>query len=504
MKRLGLGLVVWVVTLSLYLHTRTFGFVWDDRALILESPVLTGETPAWAVFTPGFWRHQDLSQGDAYRPLVKLSYLVSRWVSPGPASFHCHNALLHSTNALLLYGFLLALGAGAGPAALVALFAACHPIQSESVAWVKNRAELLAACAGLVALLALAYARRGRAAGVAGGIVSVVAFAAALLCKTTAIVYLPLLCLAAWQFGRGKRWGYVAGAYALVAAGYLLLRNGLGGASSSASALAVLARLTPYLRLFFWPVGLSAHHPFQPTALLAVAAVGGIAGLALVAGRSRWRWSALIAAAVLLAPALLGGLALRPIAEQRAYAAAWAGAAVLLPALARSLRVRWLLALAIIVMASLTIHRAFAWRSDATLWRDTIRQSGLAPRALTNLGLTWKQQGRLRPALWAFGQASKLDPHDVNPLYNAGPCWLALRDWDKAAAAFGRVVALEPDKPHAAAWAGLAFAQAHRGNLPRAEKAIQRAKAAAFGKTPQQRLLLHEVQRIIDEKRRGR
>ena len=474
MKR-KLILAAWVALAPAccYHQASRFALVWDDRELVASSPVVTGDMPAWRAFDPSFWVHHDLSKGDAYRPLVKLSYLASRRLGRGGAAYHRHSLWIHCASAALFYWLLLACGCTPMAAALAGLIAGCHPIQSETVLWVKNRAELMCVHFGLWAVLGLAHLR-GRGGGARPWLVAagcVAAYGAALLSKSSAVVFAPFLVVAAWWLG-GKPGRAAAIGLVLVLVGYVLVRPSADTVLAPVGAKAIATRLSMYARSVLWPVGQSAHHVEWIGAGWAIAV--GLVGLAGVAAAARGRrWAVVCAAAglVLLAPAVAGPLALRPVAEQRVYAALFALAACVGPALARGRRAAIAAAL-VCVLCVLAVHRSFVWRDDAHLWRDTVIASGPRARPLTNLGLTLKAAGRRRDALWAFARAARLDAGDINPLYNAGVCCLELRDWPGAAAWLGRVVALEP---HGPAYAGLALAHAHQGDLAAGRRAASRA-----------------------------
>lgn len=93
-----------------------------------------------------------------YMPLLWISYMadVSLFgASPAsPAPFHAVNVALHALSALLLFALLLRLGARPLWAFLLALLWAVHPLRVESVAWVTERKDCLAAFFGLSATLA--------------------------------------------------------------------------------------------------------------------------------------------------------------------------------------------------------------------------------------------------------------------------------------------------------------------------------------------------------------
>src|SRR5436305_10366445 len=70
---------------------------------------------------------------------------------------HVANAILHTLNALVLFGFLLYISGSVWRSGFVAAIFALHPLRVESVAWITERRDLLC---GLFSLLTLwAYVR---------------------------------------------------------------------------------------------------------------------------------------------------------------------------------------------------------------------------------------------------------------------------------------------------------------------------------------------------------
>ena len=71
-----------------------------------------------------------------------------------PWGFHLTNLVLHVANTLLLYILLRRLSLTWGPALFISAVFGVHPLHVESVAWVTERKDVLAAFFGLLALLA--------------------------------------------------------------------------------------------------------------------------------------------------------------------------------------------------------------------------------------------------------------------------------------------------------------------------------------------------------------
>ena len=141
-------------------------FVYDDLPAILENPTIRQSWSVWQALVPP--AHATVSG----RPLLNLS-LAANYALGGsnPWSYHLVNLAVHVFAALLLFGilrrtFLLPvlrdrLGpAATGLAASIALVWAIHPLQTESVTYIVQRAESLC---GLFYLLTLYCVIRGAA-----------------------------------------------------------------------------------------------------------------------------------------------------------------------------------------------------------------------------------------------------------------------------------------------------------------------------------------------------
>lgn len=163
-------------------------FVGDDIPLIARDPRIAA-LDVRAIFTTDYWGAGNNSGN--YRPLTLLSFAVGRRLfGEGALSHHVVNILLHAgvtlffARALLVVGFAFPLAWTAA-----ALFAA-HPIHVDSVAILVGRSELL------VALFIFIGLRAALAPGRRSWPLVLGSYAAALLSKEHAVVFLPLLALA--------------------------------------------------------------------------------------------------------------------------------------------------------------------------------------------------------------------------------------------------------------------------------------------------------------------
>jgi tetratricopeptide (TPR) repeat protein len=153
-----------LVSLLVYLPTLRYGFVWDDKALIVENPYLA-EASIPAVFAHNYWYNPDLpatlNDKGYYRPLTTLTLMANRRISGlNPAPYHLLNLLLHAAVVFLLGVVLYRLIGLAAPAALGALAIGVNPALNSTVAWISGRNYLLAMLFLLVGLYCLLRGRK--------------------------------------------------------------------------------------------------------------------------------------------------------------------------------------------------------------------------------------------------------------------------------------------------------------------------------------------------------
>ncbi len=174
--------LVGALAIVAYANTVSFGFVWDDRILILAGRLPRALDRLAEIFTRDFFHRSEVDNAYGYyRPLTTLSYAwdYSLWRLE-PLGYHLTNILVHAANSALAFLLLRRLGLGERTAWIAAALFAVHPIHSESVAWISGRTDLLAF---LFATLALLLRDRPR-----GRWLAPVALAAGLLSKEMAVV----------------------------------------------------------------------------------------------------------------------------------------------------------------------------------------------------------------------------------------------------------------------------------------------------------------------------
>lgn len=402
--------------------------------------------------------------GPSARPVTTLSFALD-YARAGlePSAFHATSLALHLAVALLVWALASSALRGVGASAarwlavLVASAFALHPVQTESVAFAAQRAEVLAAGFGLAAVLLLIRADARWPGGRAWALVALAAglHALALGSKVVAVsapaAFLLHRAVLPDRDGEGlARRLRRAGALSVplwvlsaVATARALVQLGPGEtAGLHAGALGpwryLLTELRVhwlYVRLILWPAGQSVDHAIEPSpgllhapTLAALAATAAVLAAALALWRRAERreagpWARPVAFGVLfffvqLAPSSSFVPIADPVAEHRVYLGSTgvllAVAAGVHRLLGRSLRgrARWVgPALAVAVLAALgaaLFLRASVWGDEVALWEDAARRNASSARVWANVGNARHERRDVARALEAYERAERL------------------------------------------------------------------------------------------------
>lgn len=257
--------VIALLTILSYRSVWTAGWVYEDANAVQANPSVTGKTPI-AI--------------DRARWLSALSHrIVFAAVGERPRVHHLVNLALHLINGALVYVI-----AGAFVAPIGALLAAAvfllHPIQSEAVAYVASRSELLATCFALLAFWRALEARRWHE-----HLLVWVAVLAAVCAKESAAVIVPLIAITdAFRNRRLSLWRYAVLLLPVVWMGYSIFRfDYLTRAELTPMAYAATqaTAVWRYLAITVLPIGQNVDHDFDLVAWgwrwLALAGIGVLA-----------------------------------------------------------------------------------------------------------------------------------------------------------------------------------------------------------------------------------
>jgi tetratricopeptide (TPR) repeat protein len=474
-----------------YVNSLSDAFVLDDYVAIHENPYIEHLWPIWRAA----WAPPD-NPVEA-RPVASLTLALNYAISgrQSTVSYHVLNIAIHVLAGLTLFGVVrrtlhtAALRDRFGRAAewlalAVALLWLVHPLQTECVTYIIVRTESLM---GLFFLLTLYCTIRGATSPRPRGWY-VAAVAACLLgmgSKEVMAVAPPLVFLYDRTFLAGSfrrawrmRWRLHVGLAAtwLVLAALVAARPRSGSVGFGFEHLSALdyARtqcgvVLYYLRLALWPHPLSLCYDDWPPARAWLAALPYVLiVLALLAATAwaLWRAPALGFLGawffVILAPtSSFLPIATEFVAERRMYLplipvlvlivlGVWAGLRWLgrqLPALARA-RAAILLALLVLATtagAAATLRRNLDYRSEQTIWEDTLRKRPDSAWARVWLATLLRREGRTLDALPLLEQAVELAPKMALAQCNMADALSELGRPAEAAVYYARAVRLNPD-----------------------------------------------------------
>lgn len=447
-------------------------FILDDMPAITENATVQNLSDWRSVLAPP--RDGQTVSG---RPMVNLTLAIN-WAIGGDSvrGYHIANLLIHILAAWALFGiarrtFQLPVfkdrwGTHAqGLAFAIALVWGAHPLQTESVTYIVQRAESLA---GLFYLLTLYTFLRAVEPGgnSAHGRWLGVSVAACLLgmASKEVIVSAPLFILlfdrtlvaGSWR----EAWRVRKGYYLALAATWALLiwcvvitgtrgnTAGYGlGISTWDYLLTQCRAIVHYLRLVFWPSPLVLDYGFlaepsalavAPQALLLLALLAGTA----VAVRKGWAIGVPLAAFfLLLAPSSsIVPVATQTMAEHRMYLPLAAVLSVVIGAIhARLGRVTMVAAIVVAAACGWGTHqRNKDYSSDVAIWQDTARKAPGNARAHQELGSAFLRAGRLDDAIASFETALKLKPDYPKGRNNYASALSEVGRWEEAAVHYER------------------------------------------------------------------
>ena len=504
-----LYLAVAAIAVGTFARTVTYPFVYDDRHVIEQNPVVTAPG-GWAkALASPFWP-PERSIDPLYRPVTTLSFKINHAIdASGAIGCRAVNLALHAVTAVLAAAFARRLW-GRGSAAWVAgVLFATHPIHTEALGLVVGRGELLVGA--LVTWMLVRHLGREAACANPSAwyhLTTSVLFLLALGSKEHAVVAWPAIMLIdLWHRrrsgDRGSRRAFVRrvlGSHHLglmfALATFLFMRwvvfgartalpadlvnrfaNPLLGESMSVRTATPFALLWLVMRQWFiaaplcpiWSVG--GFDPpatfFRGDALAGVGIVLVMLVVAFLAWRRRercWLPVALFALAVLL-PCHFVPAANWLYAERWIYlpsvflAAAIGGLAVWVPRFS----VAGSAAAAALLLAT-SVPYSRCWASHEGLFDAVVQRQPYSYHGLVGLAVVRHKTGRLAESPVYVERLTGRFPGSERAWYYRILVARALEDWGAAARALQRWGALRPPGPPPAGIARIAEEVRARGH----------------------------------------
>lgn len=473
---LAAGLAILVA--AVFANSLGNGFVFDDFDLVVREGRIRSLTGVSAFI------------GDSYRPIRTISYAIDFAIwGLNPTGFRLTNILIHAVNAIMVLWVARRLTDGAKIASMAAaVFFAVHPVQSESVAYISGRRDVLFSLFFLAGFLAYVRFREAPTRAVAARwlIATGACFALSLMSKEMAASF-PLVCVL-WDLtratapsvdgqrptvgsalGRMVRQGailYGAGFIALAGFAYysVIVRNAttrigeagvtFWGGSLLTNTLTVPLTYAHYAKLAVWPKQLAAQYfgAFEPATGFSdprvVPALIFLAGIAAVGTWLLLRTSHRVAGFGLLwfVVTLLPASQILPhheiVADHYLYLPL-VGVGLVLADLVQTIGWRMLpsgggtasVTLLVILLGAFavrTVVRNADWKDDPTLWEATYAAVPESPRAAYNYGLVLTNRGEHERAIPYYQQAIERDPTFITSYFNLASTYAGLGRFDEA------------------------------------------------------------------------
>lgn len=482
---LAAGLIV-LAGMAAFGNSFSGSFVFDDHTSIIDNPSIRRLWPIWPVLSPP-------ANGETVggRPLLNLSFAVN-YALDGlkTRGFHAVNLAIHILNGLFLLGIVrrtLRLptvssrlgGASLGPAFVAALLWTVHPLQTESVTYIAQRAESLA---GWFFLLVMYCVVRGLEsdrparwymAAVIGCWLGVAVKETVAVAPLVVLLYDRTFWSGSFCDSLRKRWGLYAG----LVVGWILVA-GLVFSSPTPVRYEGLtvpdpwsyARSQPgvilyYLRLSLWPDPLCLDYdwPIAQTWMSIVPgmlAIGLLLGATVIGLMGRRGWGFLGAWFFLILSPTSIVVPLQQLAfEHRMYLplaavvtmvviGVYVAGQNLADRIGRGYRVATVVVLvttAAVMLGVLTFRRNKVYRDEVLIWQDTLAKAPHNARAYYNLGVLNSKAGRWMKAVEYYQQTIRIQPDYAAAHGNLG---IALANGDQLRDArdhYERALKINPD-----------------------------------------------------------
>ena len=488
-------LLLFLGPLALYFPSLGNYFVaWDDNILVYANPLVRNFSPyaVWAVFTS--------YDPELYIPLTFLTYQIEHLIFGLNATvFHTTNLLLHCGISVMIFFLLRRWSIGKSAAFVLALLFAIHPLNSEAVAWVSARKDVLSSFFFLATLLEWERYREDQTQRKYW--IAALFFLLALLSKVS-IVLLPLiLLLIDWRDNRtlDRRmmtekipFFALAGVFIVIA---LLGKTGNISAlslwqtvlmSSKAIGVSVLHFFFPFqISLIYQqstPITLASPEFFLPVLFVlfvlfvtaaslkktrSVAFAGCFTLIMLLpsfanfskAGSLYFTTDRYMYMAQLGLLFLLGWGWMRIVELQRARAV-W-------------LSVIAILCVAIPSFAFATYNRSLLWIDSETLFRDALLKNPQSAIIRFNLGYFEQTRGNIEEARSFYAQAREVNPNYSPAFNNEGLILWERGERTEAESWFTQAAEIDPH--NLSAVINLAMAKMERGEVDEAIALLTRA-----------------------------
>lgn len=438
-----------------------------------------GNIPEFFVQPGSFSREPGVGM---YRPILLITYAVNYAVSGyDVVGFRIVNVLLHSLCAIMVFVLFKQISKSVMASWLFAIGFSVHPINSQTVIYISNRSELLSAVFLLAAVLLLKAGQSTRIKG------SFCCYAFALLTKSTALAFLPILAVLEWCLSKFEHFWSRYWSFAVLTLCYLIIITLNGFLPQSLSNIVrpfdhqIFTQSKAFVLhtfLMFMPVNLSIDHGLKiSTSLNQLSVIASIVFIVSLLYITFWcsKRHRLFVVGFLwfvVGIGLVMGMPLNvTFSEHRVYLSSVGFLLSLLVIWPNSKRQfsKWIGILFVVFLAVITFNRNKDWLNPITIWEDANRKGNTA-RIQNALGHAYHSAGDIHKAKQHLEASLVIDPKNEASwlslgiiLEESGMLYAAEKAYDKA---------LKSKPNMAAAWKNIGRIYLKSGRENEAEKAL--------------------------------
>ena len=501
------AIILCCVGIIIYSNTLHSSFHFDDTGFIVENVRIRDLANLKAIWDD--W---------ASRFITFLTFAINyHFNGLDVFGYHLGNLIIHIGSSIAVFWLTLLIlstpatkdDAIAKHAPQVALFTAliflCHPVQTESVTYIFQRASSLAGFFYILSICLYLKSRLLKEEGKRWALLYILSFASALLAMFTKenTLTLPLIILLCEFFFFEKRRYVYAGAFLLllpiVPILFVLSKSGISKDVESLMTttypefyyfLTQIRIMMTYIRLSFIPINQNLEYDYPLTkSLLDLPFLASLLVLViiLIAAFKLFKRYRIISFSIfwffitILPESSLIHVKKDFIFEHWLYLPL-AGYSLFLASTTYQLlgkksfkSMTALLLVIVMAYSALAYARNLLWKDEFTLWTDTVRKSPQKPRPYLILGEAYDAMGEHDQAISNYNKAIRLVPDNAYPYNFRGIAYAAKGDYDRAILDYDRAIGFDPK--FAGAYNNRGVSYAAKGDYDRAisdyDKAIQ-------------------------------
>lgn len=474
-------LCIFVSVALLYGGTLKNGFIHDDHGQVENNTYIQSLMYLPKVFTSCIWASAvgNCKETYYYRPLQNLSYMITYQFSSHPWIFHVVNLIYFSLDIWLVYLVIQLLTGDMPLALLTAGLFFIHPLNTEVVNWIATVPELLFVLFILLSTYYfILYRRNGRKKYLWGTLVS---YTLSILAKEPA-VFLPFVWLVLdfshfnrklkdfFQWKTVKPYVFSVAIFFVYLGLRLYVLGGLGADPTQKYTLpqriyTFIYLFGSYIRKLVYPNPLNLFYTYhrtynimQPGFIADTCILAVFAGLFIAALVKKWKIVSfsLVWFLAFLAPSLIfiNSIGENLFAERHVFASTIGFTLLLSLGLSKLWHLRrWgrttlIILLSVVSVSSfiLIYQRNKLWRSDETIYADTLTKSPDADLIRYNLAYLYEQSGRADKAKEQYSIIAKRHTwRGLDKVYNnLGDMARKAGNFEQASLYFQQSLAINP------------------------------------------------------------